>query len=201
MCLAIPVQITAIDDQQMATVTLGGVERRISLVMTPEAQIGDYVLVHTGYAISVLDPDEAQVSASADVGADAIELHTGAYANAKGDHVVGELDRLYAAAMQAENLGLELHAGHGLTVRNLAPVAALPGEQVLQDVVQGFAGNPGRKRLPRRLVRFHVSPREERVIVKHLFKMGNQPVSICGVTRKAAACLIVNSSGSHIVEG
>lgn len=74
-----------------------------------------------------IDPDEAQVSASADVGADAIELHTGAYANAKGDQVVGELDRLYAAAMQAENLGLELHAGHGLTVRNLAPVAALPG--------------------------------------------------------------------------
>ena len=65
MCLAIPVQITAIDDQQMATVTLGGVERRISLVMTPEAQVGDYVLVHTGYAIAVLDPDEAQASLEA----------------------------------------------------------------------------------------------------------------------------------------
>lgn len=62
MCLAIPTQITEIDEQQMATVTLGGVERRISLVMTPEAQVGDYVLVHTGYAISVLSPEEAQAS-------------------------------------------------------------------------------------------------------------------------------------------
>ncbi len=62
MCLAIPTQIVAIDEQQMATVMLGGVERRISLVMTPEAQVGDYVLVHTGYAISVLSPEEAQAS-------------------------------------------------------------------------------------------------------------------------------------------
>lgn len=62
MCLAIPTQIVAIDEQQMATVALGGVERRISLVMTPEAQVGDYVLVHTGYAISLLDPEEAQAS-------------------------------------------------------------------------------------------------------------------------------------------
>ena len=65
MCLAIPTQITTIDDQQMATVTLGGVERRISLIMTPEAQVGDYVLVHTGYAIAVLSPEEAQASLEA----------------------------------------------------------------------------------------------------------------------------------------
>lgn len=65
MCLAIPTQITEIDDQQMATVTLGGVERRISLIMTPEARVGDYVLVHTGYAISVLSPEEAQASLEA----------------------------------------------------------------------------------------------------------------------------------------
>ena len=62
MCLAIPTQIVTIDDQHMATVTLGGVERHISLAMTPEARVGDYVLVHTGYAISVLDPEEAQAS-------------------------------------------------------------------------------------------------------------------------------------------
>ena len=62
MCLAIPTPITEIDEQQMATVTLGGVERRISLIMTPEAQIGDYVLVHTGYAIALLSPEEAQAS-------------------------------------------------------------------------------------------------------------------------------------------
>ena len=62
MCLAIPTQIIEIDEQQMATVTLGGVERRISLIMTPEAQVSDYVLVHAGYAISVLSLEEAQAS-------------------------------------------------------------------------------------------------------------------------------------------
>jgi hydrogenase expression/formation protein HypC len=65
MCLAIPTQITTIDDNQMATVVLGGVERQISLVMTPEAQIGDYVLVHTGYAITLMSQEEAQASLEA----------------------------------------------------------------------------------------------------------------------------------------
>jgi len=60
MCLAVPVQIKTIDEQLMATVELGGVERQVSLMLTPQARPGDYVLLHTGYAISVLDPDEAQ---------------------------------------------------------------------------------------------------------------------------------------------
>ena len=62
MCLAIPTQITAIDPDGTATVELGGVERRISLIMTPEAKIGDFVLVHTGYAITLMDPEEARAS-------------------------------------------------------------------------------------------------------------------------------------------
>lgn len=65
MCLAIPTQITTIDDNQMAVVVLGGVERQISLVMTPEAQVGDYVLVHTGYAITLMSQEEAQASLEA----------------------------------------------------------------------------------------------------------------------------------------
>ncbi len=65
MCLAIPTQIKAIDDDGMATVELGGVSRQISLIMTPEARAGDYVLVHTGYAIAVLDPEEAEASLAA----------------------------------------------------------------------------------------------------------------------------------------
>ncbi len=60
MCLAVPVQIEQIFDDRTATVELGGVQRRVSLVMTPEARAGDYVLLHTGYAISVLDPAEAE---------------------------------------------------------------------------------------------------------------------------------------------
>jgi hydrogenase expression/formation protein HypC len=59
MCLAIPTLIKSIDGQN-ARVEIGGVERQISLALTPEARVGDYVIVHTGFAISVLDEQEAQ---------------------------------------------------------------------------------------------------------------------------------------------
>jgi hydrogenase expression/formation protein HypC len=58
MCLAIPMQIKAIAGD-MAQVEISGVERPVSLALTPEARVGDYVLVHTGFAISVLDEQEA----------------------------------------------------------------------------------------------------------------------------------------------
>ena len=60
MCLAVPVQIIAIFEDRTALVSLNNVERKVSLVLTPEAREGDYVLVHTGYALSVLDPLEAE---------------------------------------------------------------------------------------------------------------------------------------------
>ncbi|NLX37449.1 MAG: HypC/HybG/HupF family hydrogenase formation chaperone [Chloroflexi bacterium] len=62
MCLAIPVRIKAIDNEGMATVELSSVERKVSLVMTPEARVGDYVLVHTGFALNVLDEQEARAT-------------------------------------------------------------------------------------------------------------------------------------------
>lgn len=62
MCLAIPTQVIEIGEGGLATVELGGVSRQISLIMTPEAKVGDYVLVHTGYAISLMDPEEAEAS-------------------------------------------------------------------------------------------------------------------------------------------
>ena len=59
MCLAIPALITAIEGKE-ADVEIGGISRRISLMLTPEAKIGDYVLLHTGYAISIIDEEEAK---------------------------------------------------------------------------------------------------------------------------------------------
>lgn len=59
MCLAIPVLIKTIEDKE-AEIEIGGITRRISLWLTPEAKVGDYVLVHTGYAINVLDQEEAK---------------------------------------------------------------------------------------------------------------------------------------------
>lgn len=73
-----------------------------------------------------VDPESAQIDASAEAGADFVELHTGAYANAKSDAVMAEVDRLASAAARAIANGLVFNAGHGLTVRNLPAVAAIP---------------------------------------------------------------------------
>jgi pyridoxine 5-phosphate synthase len=69
-----------------------------------------------------IDPDPAQLVASAEIGADIVELHTGAYAERRE----GELARLRAASAMTVGLGLECHAGHGLSYENVGPVAALP---------------------------------------------------------------------------
>ncbi len=58
MCLAIPALIRTIDGNS-GLVEIGGIERTVSLALTPEAQVGDYVLLHTGFAINVLDAEEA----------------------------------------------------------------------------------------------------------------------------------------------
>ncbi|MEO0019868.1 MAG: HypC/HybG/HupF family hydrogenase formation chaperone [candidate division WOR-3 bacterium] len=59
MCLAIPVKVVAIDGE-MAIGEVGGVQREISLVMTPDVKIGDYVIVHAGFAIQILDRTAAE---------------------------------------------------------------------------------------------------------------------------------------------
>ena len=68
-----------------------------------------------------IDPDPVQIRAASEIGAQVVELHTGAYAHGKA----GELARLEAAATLTAELGLECHAGHGLTFANVAEVAAL----------------------------------------------------------------------------
>lgn len=72
-----------------------------------------------------IDPDAAQIEAAARVGAPVVELHTGAYAGSHGARQAQELERLHAAARQAAQLGLEVHAGHGLHYHNVQPVAAI----------------------------------------------------------------------------
>ena len=59
MCLAVPAKVLSIEGQE-AEVDLSGVQRRISIALTPEVRVGDYVLIHTGFAINVLDEQEAQ---------------------------------------------------------------------------------------------------------------------------------------------
>jgi pyridoxine 5-phosphate synthase len=69
-----------------------------------------------------IDPDPTQLRAAAELRAPVVELHTGAYADGRA----GELARLTEAAALTTTLGLECHAGHGLTYGNVGPIAALP---------------------------------------------------------------------------
>ena len=59
MCLAIPALVKSIDGFQ-AEVDIDGVTRQVSIQLTPEVEVGDYVLLHTGYAINVIDAVEAE---------------------------------------------------------------------------------------------------------------------------------------------
>ncbi|MCL0094836.1 HypC/HybG/HupF family hydrogenase formation chaperone [Dehalococcoidales bacterium] len=61
MCLAIPALVKSIDGYQ-AEVEIGGVTRQVSIQLTPEVKVGDYVLLHTGYAINIIDPVEAEAT-------------------------------------------------------------------------------------------------------------------------------------------
>jgi len=60
MCLAIPVQVTELLDGDMAKVSLDGVQKVISLALVEDVAVGDYVILHVGYALNKLDPEEAQ---------------------------------------------------------------------------------------------------------------------------------------------
>lgn len=60
MCLAIPARVVELHGSDAATVSLGGVRTRVSLALLDGVAIGDYVIVHTGFALSRLDPEEAE---------------------------------------------------------------------------------------------------------------------------------------------
>ena len=73
-----------------------------------------------------IDPDPDQIRAAADLKAEYIELHTGAFANATGEARTHELRRLITGAKQAHELGLRINAGHGLNYHNVAELFAVP---------------------------------------------------------------------------
>ena len=83
----------------------------------------------TGAAVRVslfIEPDPRQIEAAMRLGAPVVELHTGRYAELSGEAQAEELRRLSDAAALAAKNGIEVHAGHGLTYDNVAPIAAIP---------------------------------------------------------------------------
>ena len=93
------------------------------------ARLQPVVAALTGAGIRVsmfIEPDRKQIDAARNLGAPVVELHTGAYANAAGDARAHLLKRIVNGAEFGADLGLEIHAGHGLTYDNVGSIAAIP---------------------------------------------------------------------------
>jgi pyridoxine 5-phosphate synthase len=119
-----PHAICLVPEKRTEVTTEGGLD-----VASKVKKLTPYVgqLAKKGMRVSMfIDADIKQLEASKAVGAAVVELHTGAYAHAKGAARKAELKRLQQAAKTAVALGLECHAGHGLTYDNVGPVAAIP---------------------------------------------------------------------------
>ena len=120
-----PPQATLVPEKREEVTTEGGLD----LSRDPGRLRAAVERLHAvGSRVSLfVDPDPVSIDGSVEIGADAVELHTGEYANA-ADSIAAdrELARLREAATRARAAGLALHAGHGLTYENVMPVAAIP---------------------------------------------------------------------------
>jgi pyridoxine 5-phosphate synthase len=120
-----PDLVTLVPEKREEVTTEGGL-----LVSGREKQLGKVInkFHKAGIKVSLfIDPDPKTVKASKKAEADIIELHTGSYANAVGEEArAAELKKLVDCAKIANNIGLQVSAGHGLTYQNVQPVAAIP---------------------------------------------------------------------------
>ena len=122
-CRIRPADVCLVPEKRTEVTTEGGLD-----VVGQEGALRAVVaaLQAEGIRVSLfVDPDPHQLAAAVRVGAPVIELHTGAYAEARGAQQVRELARLQAGAREAASLGLVVNAGHGLHYHNVQPVAAI----------------------------------------------------------------------------
>ena len=123
-CQVRPSDCCLVPERREEITTEGGLD-----VVSQQQRVQQVVqtLAAAGSRVSLfIDPELRQVEAAARLGAPAIELHTGAYAEAQGAAQATELARLAQAAELGARLGLSVHAGHGLHYHNVQPVAAIP---------------------------------------------------------------------------
>lgn len=121
-----PMAVTLVPERREEVTTEGGLSLDGDAADGIEAALDE--IRTAGVKTSLfIDPDTDTLHRARDLGTDAIELHTGEYANAwtPGRGAPVELDRLRRAAATGRSLGLDVHAGHGLTYENVAPVATI----------------------------------------------------------------------------
>ncbi|MDE2184727.1 MAG: pyridoxine 5'-phosphate synthase [Alphaproteobacteria bacterium] len=120
----IPHACCIVPENRQERTTEGGID-----AMGQQARLAPIVreLVDAGIRVSIfVEPDKQQLDASRAIGAPVVELHTGAYSEARGDEQKRLLEKVRYAARYGASIGLEIHAGHGLTYENVAPIAAIP---------------------------------------------------------------------------
>lgn len=125
-CAIGPHQATLVPERREEVTTEGGLD--LSSAATRERVRATVErLGEAGARTSLfIDPDEAALEWSADLGVEAVELHTGEYAHARGAEAARQVARLRRAAEAGRAHALDVHAGHGLTYENVRPVAEIP---------------------------------------------------------------------------
>jgi pyridoxine 5-phosphate synthase len=124
-CRVKPCQVTLVPERREEVTTEGGLD-----VVGHRAAVAEAVarLRDAGIAVSLfIDPAPRQIDAAVDLAVEAVELHTGCYANETGAEREARLVELARAGAMTQQAGLALAAGHGLTYRNVVPVARLEG--------------------------------------------------------------------------
>jgi pyridoxine 5-phosphate synthase len=129
-CHIKPDQVCLVPERREEITTEGGLD-----VAANKQRVGEVIkrLQDTGILVSLfIDPDETQISAADELGAQAVELHTGQYANCRSEEdLESKLQVLEIAARQVITSGMRLDAGHGLTYRNVLPIASIEGMEEL----------------------------------------------------------------------
>ena len=161
-----PDQVTLVPERREELTTEGGLD-----LVNQHSRISEAVdrCRQAGLEIALfLDPEPAQIEAALDLGVDAIELHTGRYANSReGMPRHAELKALRSAAETIVAAGLELHAGHGLNYRNVPPVAQLNrmAELNIGHSIISRALFVGMERAVREMITLHRPPGRSGLIV------------------------------------
>ncbi len=123
-CALRPYQSTLVPEKRQEVTTEGGLD-----VISDKSLLEKSVssLKKSGISVSLfIEPLFEQIKMSKEIGADAIEIHTGKYANTKGEEQKEELEKIIESANLAHVLGLKVYAGHGLNYKNVKPVISIP---------------------------------------------------------------------------
>ena len=123
-CQQQPAWVCLVPEKRAELTTEGGLD---AVSIEPQLKQGCDRLRQAGCKVSLfIDPDKEQLDCAKRLSVNAIELHTGTYADSQGIEQKTELNRLSNAAAYGAKLGLQVHAGHGLNLSNLKPIIALP---------------------------------------------------------------------------